>query len=87
MDDLEDILPNKLTCDFWWGTRGCDLPIGHGGTVHHDTSVWAEFDEAVGKGRSFFLDEGFWSGWNDSYGERGRGWGYPEDLLRKTWST
>lgn len=72
----------STTCNFCWGTHGCDLTPGHEGTVHKcggwleragsidcEDLPCSEYDEANGRARYFDDVPGSWSVWM----ENGRG--------------
>lgn len=80
-DDQYDLLQTRNlqpSCNFFWGSHGCDLPKGHDGKVHtcDFTDVvygpCSQYDEDAPADRRvrFAYDDGEWGEWRE-YGE---GW-------------
>ena len=53
----------EITCGWYWGSHGCDLPTGHDGPCVCDDC--SEFDHATNRVR-YLTDEDSWSEWHDS---------------------
>lgn len=66
-----------MTCQFYWGSHGCDKTAGHDGTIHQcggddplahwqeTSSPCSQHDESTGLTRGWLIDQRRWSDWVD----------------------